>query len=102
VAAYQEEAPVQLSRERESTSARKSAPRQRDNAGTGYGDEEYSPSTQVEFNPLRKAFAQYFIKYEWHESLCEKGVIECRRDSGNRLWKEDRNGGFAPPPPRRN
>jgi hypothetical protein len=102
VAAYQEEAPVQLSRERESTSARKSAPRQRDNAGTGYGDEEYSPSTQVEFNPLRKAFAQYFIKYEWHESLCEKGVIKCRRDSGNRFWKEDKNGGFAPPPPRRN
>lgn len=89
--------------ERSEKSSR-AAPQQKgrlsDEAGTGYGEDEYSPSVRVEFEPERHAVARYFLKYEWRESLCEMGVTSCR--SSNRLWRDDwRNRGFAPPPPRR-
>ncbi|NND59261.1 MAG: hypothetical protein HKN49_03255 [Gammaproteobacteria bacterium] len=71
-----------------------------DEPGTGYGDDEYSPSRRVSFATERRAFARYFLKYEWRETLCEKGVTDCRRN--NRMW-DDRwaDRGYAPPPPRR-
>ena len=66
--------------------------------GTGYGESEWSPSRQVEFEPLPQPFAQYFLKYTWRDTLC-LGVIDCdggRRPSRNRFWKEDDD--YAPPP----
>ncbi|MBT8131719.1 MAG: hypothetical protein KJO35_05565 [Gammaproteobacteria bacterium] len=71
-----------------------------DDAGTGYGRDEWSPSVRVEFKAEKTALARYFLKYEWRETLCEKGVASCYRS--NRFWNDhisDR--GFAPPPPRK-
>jgi hypothetical protein len=69
--------------------------------GTGFGDEEWSPSRRVDFDPQSKPFARYFLKYEWRKTLCDKGVARCGpADYGrsqNRLWW-DRDG-FAPYPP---
>jgi hypothetical protein len=81
--------------------AQRSAPA--NEPGTGHGDSEWSPSRQVEFDAEGKAFARYFLKYEWRSTLCEKGIIRCHRDDrtrrpGNRLWNDD---GFAAPPPGR-
>jgi hypothetical protein len=72
-----------------------------ESAGTGYGREEYSPSITVAFEPEGAAREKSFIKYEWRETLCRKGVIPCgsRPLPRNRLWPEDN--GYAPPPPRR-
>lgn len=73
-----------------------------DEAGTGYGEDEYSPSRRVEFDPERRAFARQFLKYEWRETLCEMNITSCykRRQSRNRFWDEDSRD-YAPPPPRR-
>jgi hypothetical protein len=71
-----------------------------DNAGTGYGSEEYSPSRRVHFDPEGRAMESILIKYEWRSTLCRKQVIDCGMTSGhsyNRLWDND---GYAPPPPR--
>lgn len=71
-----------------------------DEAGTGYGDDHYSPSVRVEFDAERRAFARYFLKYEWRETLCKMDVTDC--DRRNRFWNDRwRDDGFAPPPPRR-
>ncbi|HRF63983.1 MAG: hypothetical protein ABTR54_03800 [Candidatus Competibacter sp.] len=78
--------------------SRKSTP------GTGYGESEWSPSRRVEFDPERRPFSQYFLKYVWRDTLCREGVIDCdggrRPPPRNRFWDED-NDRFAPPPPRR-
>jgi hypothetical protein len=69
-------------------------------AGTGYGRDEYSPARTVAFNPERRAVERIFLKYEWHATLCRKGVIECGIPAPlprNRFWDD----GFAPPPPGR-
>lgn len=70
--------------------------------GTGFGDSEWSPSRKVEFDPMRDPVAKSFVKYEWRESLCRKGIVDCERyrprPPHNRFWPED-DGGFAPPPP---
>lgn len=68
--------------------------------GTGFGEEIHSPSRLVAFDPQRKVSESHFIKYEWRESLCERGVMECGRDARNRFWDEER-WGFAPYPPNR-
>ncbi len=70
--------------------------------GTGYGESEWSPSRRVEFDPERRPFVQFFLKYAWRETLCRQGVIDCDggvRPPRNRLWDEE-NDRFAPPPPR--
>jgi hypothetical protein len=70
--------------------------------GTGFGDEIYSPVRIVDFDSERKAAAKYFIKYEWRESLCRKGVIDCEPREHNRFWNEDAETlGFAPYPKRK-
>ncbi len=69
-------------------------------AGTGYGEREWSPSRRVEFKPQRRPVLKKFIKYEWRETLCNKGIIDCwrgKRPRGNRFWPEEFDG-FAPPP----
>lgn len=82
------------------------APSASEEAGTGFGDEEWSPSRRVEFEPERKAFAKHFLKYEWRKTLCKRGIIECRRHSQqkrhNRFWDDENDSmGFAPYPPNR-
>lgn len=67
-----------------------------DRAGTGFGEEQYSPVINVSFDPEDTPIQKTLIKYEWHEILCQKGIIECRHDPENRLWDED---DYAPYPP---
>ena len=70
---------------------------QRDEAaGTGFGNEQYSPVTTVEFRPERLPVQKTLVKYEWREVLCRKGILNCQPETGNRLWDE---GEFAPFPP---
>ncbi len=69
--------------------------------GTGYGDERYSRSRRVDFEPERRASAKYLFKYEWRDTLCDMGVTQCY-SKRNRLWSDDRRyarRGYAPPPP---
>lgn len=86
-------------RSNNSTFKQKSAPAAAE-PGTGYGDGKYSPSRRVKFKAKNKAFARYFVKYEWRKTLCELGVINCRNDyqsrRPNRMWDDS---DFAPPPP---
>ncbi|MFO1350568.1 MAG: hypothetical protein U1F68_07795 [Gammaproteobacteria bacterium] len=105
VAAFKERVPVYEPRPDQDLSRRsdkRAAPGARAEPGTGFGEEEYSPSRQVEFLAEDRAFARYFLKYEWREGLCEKNVIRCHREHerepDNRFWNDDR---YAPPPPRR-
>jgi hypothetical protein len=67
-------------------------------AGTGYGDRRVERVQQVEFVARHGAESRHFIKYEWRDTLCRKGVLECGEK--NRFWDETVLG-FAPPPPRR-
>jgi hypothetical protein len=70
-----------------------------ESAGTGYGQEEYSPSYRVQFEPEKRALESILIKYEWHKTLCNMNIISCGRTyehSYNRIWEND---GYAPPPP---
>jgi hypothetical protein len=67
-----------------------------ESAGTGFGDEQYSPVIKVAFEPESSPVQKTLIKYEWHEVLCKKGILNCRQKSANRLWDED---DYAPYPP---
>ncbi|MEM9058655.1 MAG: hypothetical protein AAGD86_14350, partial [Pseudomonadota bacterium] len=72
--------------------------------GTGFGDERYSPTRRVEFEPERHAANTWFIKYEWRETLCDKGLLRCRYANNrnhNRFWDDRYSPGFAPYPPGR-
>ena len=65
-------------------------------AGTGFGDERYAPAVRIAFEPERMSIQKTLIKYEWRETLCRKGLLDCRAQRGNRLWDDD---GYAPYPP---
>jgi hypothetical protein len=67
-------------------------------AGTGYGESTYSPSVSVAFDPSPEPMEKLFLKYEWRETLCSKGILpDCSKpNNSNRMWQED---GFAPQPP---
>ncbi|MDA8427692.1 MAG: hypothetical protein M0T70_00365 [Geobacteraceae bacterium] len=72
-----------------------------ESAGTGYGREEYSPVRTVAFEPERAAVEKIYVKYEWRETLCRKGIVACRKRlprPRNRMWDDD---GYAAPPPGR-
>lgn len=82
----------------------KSAPTEdtAETAATGFGRTEHSPSVTVTFRPQERPLARYYAKYEWRDTLCEQGIIECRserRPPRNRMWEEE-NEGYAPPPRR--
>ncbi len=78
--------------------SRSLAPEKRsESAGTGFGEETDSPSVTVAFRPEPRAAERHFLKYEWRDTLCRKGVVDCRW-SGNRFWDDD---GYAPYPPGR-
>jgi hypothetical protein len=65
-------------------------------AGTGFGDEGYSPTIRVSFEPEKRPVQKTLIKYEWREVLCRKGILSCKAQLRNRLWDE---GEYAPYPP---
>ncbi|MEZ5584965.1 MAG: hypothetical protein R3F37_21325 [Candidatus Competibacteraceae bacterium] len=69
--------------------------------GTGFGDEDWSPSRKVDFDPEQRPQARYFIKYEWRSTLCRKGIIDCHksRRPRNRFWDDDDENRYAPYPP---
>ncbi len=68
-----------------------------ESTGTGFGEEAESPSVRVAFRPEPGAAERHFLKYEWRETLCRKGIVDCRW-SGNRFWDDD-DDGYAPYPP---
>ncbi len=74
-----------------------------ESAGTGFGEEEYSPSIRVAFKAKNKPVAKYFFKYEWRKNLCRRGVISCRGydiyEENNRFWDDDDDDDYAPYPP---
>ncbi len=79
------------------SSARSKAGVARDeSAGTGFGDEQYSPTIRVAFEPEHTPVQKMLVKYEWREVLCRKGILNCRQEPKNRLWDEDE---YAPYPP---
>lgn len=88
---------AEMSKKRSAKAEQKSA----ESAGTGYGQEEFSPVQIVAFEPESRAVETIHFKYEWRVTLCKLGVVSCDqppRHKPNRLWD---NGGYAPPPPGR-
>jgi len=84
----------QASMERDSKGGRsESAP------GTGFGEDEYSPVHQVDFEPESISSEHYSIQYEWPEKLRQMGVISYPYPAP-RVWEDDRHD-FAPTPPNR-
>lgn len=69
---------------------------EKDAAGTGFGNEHYSPVVKVEFEPETAPVEKILVKYEWKEELCKKGVLRCRPEARNRLWDSDE---YTPYPP---
>lgn len=73
-----------------------------DSTGTGFGKEEYSPSINVRFKAQKQPSSKHFYKYEWRNTLCDKGIIHCGRyvpRKHNRFWPYEANNGYAPYPP---
>jgi hypothetical protein len=70
-----------------------------DEAGTGFGREEYSPTIKVRFKPQYRPVEKHFYKYEWRSSLCKRGIIQCYDrppTPHNRFWPSE---DYAPYPP---
>jgi hypothetical protein len=67
----------------DSSVARQAAPK----AGTGFGEETYSPVTLVQFQANRNPVEKHFYKYEWREALCMKHIVNCG-EPDNRFWSE--------------
>jgi hypothetical protein len=91
------EAPAAAGAAREMES-KKSADRAlaNESAGTGFGEAQYSPVITVQFEPERTPMQKTLVKYEWHDTLCRKGILPCGQQHGNRLWDENQ---YAPYPP---
>lgn len=75
----------------------KTAESARREPGTGFGEERYSPSVRVAFEPALRPAEKHFLKYEWRETLCRKGILDCRIGR-NRFWDDD---DYVQPPPSR-
>ncbi len=73
-------------------------------AGTGFGEQTYSPVRLVQFQANRSPVEKYFYKYEWREALCMKRIVNCGEPE-NRFWPENiiskglARYGYAPYPP---
>lgn len=65
--------------------------------GTGYGDRRAEQAVRVAFDAESRASSKVFLKYEWRETLCRKGLVSC--EDSNRFWPDALS--FAPPPPSR-
>ena len=78
-----------------------------ESTGTGFGREEYSPTVKVYFKPKRKPVFKHFIKYEWRDTLCKRGIVRCNYyendNDHNRFWPREtynnRRDEYAPYPP---
>lgn len=88
-----QEKPEWTGKHKKEYSSRAQASRRGEEAGTGFGEEEWSPSRKVHFSPRKKPSARKFIKYEWRSSLCRKGIVDCpqhrRGHGGNRFWPDE-------------
>jgi hypothetical protein len=80
-----------------SAGARDAEKAARSEAGTGYGDRRDERAVRVAFEAEPQARSRVFLKYEWRETLCRKGIVDCSK-SDNRFWPDALS--FAPPPPR--
>jgi len=112
VAVYREKEPPKLPSEQKKLEfsppapaaerpARSKAGAARDeSAGTGFGEEQYSPTLKVVFEPEPVPCQKTLVKYEWHEVLCKKGILSCKQEPKNRLWDEDQYAPFPPGYPR--
>jgi hypothetical protein len=78
----------------ESLSADRAERRKGEQAGTGFGETNYSPSRYVQFEPEGTAIDTIVMKYEWRSELCKKGIVQC--GPKNRFWPEGNE--FAPVP----
>ncbi len=73
-----------------------------ESTGTGFGREEYSPTIRVNFKAKNNPSFKHFFKYEWRNTLCKRGIVNCnyyeddRRN--NRFWPRETNNGYAPYP----
>jgi hypothetical protein len=67
-----------------------------ESVGTGFGEAQYSPVVRVEFEPERMSIQKTLFKYEWRETLCRKGILQCDQNRKNRLWDQE---AYAPYPP---
>ena len=64
-------------------------------AGTGFGERQWSQSRRVQFAASDRAVFRHIVKYEWRSALCRRGIVSgCEQP--NRLWPEL---GYAPYPP---
>jgi len=70
----------------------------REQMGTGYGEEKFSPSAKTEFRANPYPMARYFMKYETRTTLIKLGVIDQHYLPKNRFWDNDREGYASPPP----
>ena len=84
----------------ESSAGSKAGAARDERAGTGFGDEQYSPTIKVAFEPESTPAQKMLIKYEWREVLCRKGILICRQEPKNRLWDEEDYAPFPPGYPR--
>ena len=89
--------PYSYERKGQADRSLRSAPSQ---PGTGFGESEYSPSRRVHFEPEPYPVEKHIMKYEWRETLCKNGIIDCgySRDK-NRFWDNQQD--YVPYPPRR-
>lgn len=84
----------------ESPDRSKSGAARDERAGTGFGNEQYSPTIKVAFEPEATPIQKTLVKYEWRETLCRKGFLNCTQEPANRLWDEDDYAPFPPGYPR--
>ncbi len=66
--------------------------------GTGFGEEQWSPSHRVHFVAEQHPMTREFIKYERRSSLCHRGVVRCRPHKKRRGHGRQDNWDFAPYP----
>ena len=78
----------------EGRSAEGSELKKDERAGTGFGEQIYSPAYVVHFDPEHSTAEKIVLKYEWRSELCRKGIIPC--GPKNRFWPDDYE--FAPIP----
>jgi hypothetical protein len=84
----------------ESSAGNKAGIARDERASTGFGDEQYSPTIKVAFEPEGSPVQKLLIKYEWREVLCRKGILICGQEPRNRLWDEEDYAPFPPEYPR--
>jgi hypothetical protein len=108
VAVFDEKHRQYYKKHRKGGLSNKSAPRRGyladESTGTGFGREEYSPTIRVNFKAKHKPSFKHFYKYEWRNTLCKRGIVNCNNyendyNNNNRFWPRESNNGYAPYPP---